>query len=121
MLVLRRRAGECLLIGDDVEIELLAITPQGAKIGIRAPRNTIILRKELKLTQEQNEAAAQALAPSDFNRAMEELRDRREATGRRRVDAPRLRRAKKETPSPQFGPRQPGSPCIEGAKGPPGP
>ena len=76
MLVLRRRAGECLLIGDDVEIELLAINSQGAKIGIRAPRETVILRKALKLTQEQNAAAAQAVAPSDFSRAMEELRAR---------------------------------------------
>ncbi|HYL73746.1 MAG TPA: carbon storage regulator [Bryobacteraceae bacterium] len=73
MLVLRRRAGESLLIGDDVEIELLAITSQGAKIGIRAPRETVILRKELKLTREQNEAAAKALATRDFHRAMEEL------------------------------------------------
>ncbi len=59
MLVLRRRAGESLFIGDDIEIEFLAITSQGAKIGIRAPRETVVLRKELKITQEQNEAAAQ--------------------------------------------------------------
>jgi carbon storage regulator len=75
MLVLRRRAGECLLIGDDVEIELLSINAQGAKIGIRAPKETVILRKELKVTREQNEAAARALAPSDFSRAMEKLRE----------------------------------------------
>jgi carbon storage regulator len=74
MLVLRRRAGECLLIGDDVEIEVLAITSQGAKIGIRAPKETVILRKELKLTKQQNEAAAQPLAPPDFQRVVEELR-----------------------------------------------
>ena len=70
MLVLRRRAGECLLIGDDIEIEVLAITSQGAKIGIRAPRETVILRKELKLVQEQNAAAAKALELSDFHRAI---------------------------------------------------
>jgi carbon storage regulator len=74
MLVLRRRAGECLLIGDDVEIELLAITSQGAKIGIRAPKETVILRKELKLIKEQNEAAARALATPDFQRVVKELR-----------------------------------------------
>lgn len=79
MLVLRRRAGECLLIGDDVEIELLSITAQGAKIGIKAPRETVILRKELKLTREQNEAAARALAASDFSRAMEKLRGEKES------------------------------------------
>jgi carbon storage regulator len=74
MLVLRRRAGESLLIGDDVEVEVLAITAQGAKIGIRAPKETVVLRKELKITQQQNEAAAQALAGADFKNAIEKLR-----------------------------------------------
>ena len=74
MLVLRRRAGESLYIGDDVEIEVLAINAQGAKIGIRAPKETVVLRKELKLTQEQNAVAAQALAPAELDRAIEKLR-----------------------------------------------
>jgi len=74
MLVLRRRAGESLFIGDEIEIEVLAITAQGAKIGIRAPKETIVLRRELKVTKEQNAAAAQALAPSAFHHAIEELR-----------------------------------------------
>jgi carbon storage regulator len=74
MLVLRRRAGESLLIGNDVEIEVLAITAQGAKIGIRAPRETVVLRKELKITQQQNEAAAQGLAQADLKQALEKLR-----------------------------------------------
>lgn len=74
MLVLRRRAGESLFIGDDVEIEVLEVSPQGAKIGIRAPRETVILRKELKITRQQNEAAAQGLAAKDFERALEEFR-----------------------------------------------
>ena len=74
MLVLRRRAGEALLIGDDIEVELLAVTSQGAKIGIRAPKETVILRKELKITRQQNEAAAQGVALHEFERALEKLR-----------------------------------------------
>jgi carbon storage regulator len=74
MLVLRRRPGESLLIGDDIEIEVLAITAQGAKIGIRAPRETVVLRKELKITQQQNEAAAQGLTQRDLKQALEKLR-----------------------------------------------
>ena len=58
MLVLRRRAGESVLIGDDIEVELLAVSQQGAKIGIRAPKDTIVLRKELKITRDQNAQAA---------------------------------------------------------------
>ena len=52
VLVLRRRPGECVLIGDEIEIELLAVTHQGAQIGIRAPKAMIVLRKELKITQD---------------------------------------------------------------------
>jgi len=74
MLVLRRRAGESLFIGDEIEIEILAISSQGVKIGIRAPKETVVLRRELKLTQEQNAAAAQSVAPSDLARAVEGLR-----------------------------------------------
>jgi carbon storage regulator len=60
MLVLRRRPGESLLIGDDVEIEFLESGSWGAKVGIRAPKGICILRKELKITEEANCAAAQA-------------------------------------------------------------
>ena len=73
MLVLRRRAGESLLIGNDIEIELLELTPHGAKIGIRAPRETVVLRKELKITQEQNARAAQGLASDDLPKALQQI------------------------------------------------
>jgi carbon storage regulator len=74
MLVLRRRAGESVLIGDEIEIELLAITPQGAKIGIRAPKETVVLRKELKITQDQNTRAASGLAVQELEQAIQKLR-----------------------------------------------
>ena len=74
MLVLRRRAGESVLIGDDIEIELLAITHQGAKIGIRAPKETVVLRKELKITQDQNTRAAASPSAKDLDQAIQKLR-----------------------------------------------
>jgi len=74
VLVLRRRPGECVLIGDEIEIEVLAVTHQGAKIGIRAPKSTIVLRKELKITQEENTLAAQGPAEADFQYTLEKLR-----------------------------------------------
>jgi carbon storage regulator len=67
MLVLRRRAGESLLIGDEIEVQVLAITPQGAKIGIRAPKETVVLRKELRITQRQNESAACTPPAAEFD------------------------------------------------------
>ena len=74
MLVLRRRAGECVLIGDEIEIELLAISQQGAKIGIRAPKETVVLRKELKITQDQNTRAASSTSVKDLEQALHKLR-----------------------------------------------
>jgi carbon storage regulator len=74
MLVLRRRAGESVLIGDEIEVELLAITQQGAKIGIRAPKETVVLRKELKITQEQNTQAAGGASLKDLEQALNKLR-----------------------------------------------
>ena len=58
MLVVRRRPGESLLIGDDVEIEILDATPSHVKLGIRAPKQITVLRKEIYLTQQQNAASA---------------------------------------------------------------
>jgi carbon storage regulator len=69
MLVLRRRAGESLMIGDDVEIEFLEVNSQNVKIGIRAPREITILRKELQLTRMQNRAAASHVDLADLNLA----------------------------------------------------
>ena len=59
MLVLRRRAGESLMIGDNVEVEFLEINSQSVKIGIKAPKEISILRKELQVVQAQNRFAAQ--------------------------------------------------------------
>jgi carbon storage regulator len=74
MLVLRRRAGESFLIGDEIEVEVLALSQQGAKIGIRAPKETIVLRKELKITQDQNSQAASTPSIKDLEQAVKKLR-----------------------------------------------
>jgi carbon storage regulator len=74
MLVLRRRAGESFLIGEEIEVEVLAVSQQGAKIGIRAPKETVVLRKELKVTQEQNAQAASGPSAQDLEQALRKLR-----------------------------------------------
>ncbi len=61
MLLIRRRAGESLLIGQDVEIQILEITPNRVKLGILAAPEIPVVRKEAQLTREQNRAAAASL------------------------------------------------------------
>ena len=60
MLVVRRRAGESLLIGADIEVQILEITPTRVKLGIVAPGSVTVLRKEIALTRDQNQAAVAA-------------------------------------------------------------
>jgi carbon storage regulator len=63
MLVMRRRAGESLLIGDDIEIEILEVGHTRVKLGIVAPANRAITRKEVILTRTENVTAARNASP----------------------------------------------------------
>ena len=53
MLVLSRKPGERILIGDDVTITLVRIGPNNVRIGIEAPREMNIVREELLTEPEQ--------------------------------------------------------------------
>ena len=56
MLVLTRKVEESILIGDDVEIMVLGVSGDKVRIGINAPREIEVFRKEVK---EDREAAVQ--------------------------------------------------------------
>ncbi len=60
---MRRRAGESLLIGGEIEIEILEVGPTRVKLGIVAPANLAITRKEVVLTRSENMTAARSTAP----------------------------------------------------------
>jgi carbon storage regulator len=47
MLILTRRIGETLKIGDDVDITILGVKGNQARIGIDAPKDTPIHREEI--------------------------------------------------------------------------
>ena len=59
MLVIGRRAGESIVIGEEIEVQLVEISGSRVKLGIRAPRRLTVLRKEIKLAADQNREAAQ--------------------------------------------------------------
>lgn len=60
MLVLTRKAGESVMIGDDIEITVLSTSGDQVKIGIDAPKHVDIHRKEiyLQIGQENKSASA---------------------------------------------------------------
>ena len=47
MLVITRKKGESLMIGDDIEITIAKLDDGSVKLGINAPKEVTILRKEL--------------------------------------------------------------------------
>jgi carbon storage regulator len=60
---MKRRAGESFTIGDEIEIEVLEVAGSRVKLGIVAPDSVPIVRKEARVTREENITAAQPLAP----------------------------------------------------------
>lgn len=65
MLVLSRKAGESVLIGDQIDITILSIEPGGqVNIGISAPKDILILRRELQQATQANQDAATLSSPS---------------------------------------------------------
>ena len=66
MLVLSRRVGEKIVIGDSIVIEVLSVTSEGARLGITAPRSTTIHRHEVFAEIEAaKHAAARAVVEID--------------------------------------------------------
>ena len=64
MLVLTRKAGEGIVIGDDIKITVVEIKGGGIRIGIDAPQDMKIYRQEVydRICQENKEAAQWNLA-----------------------------------------------------------
>jgi len=59
MLILTRKSGESITIGDDVKITIVEIKGKQVRVGIEAPRSYIIHREEVYISiQEENRRAA---------------------------------------------------------------
>ena len=91
MLVLSRRPGQSILIGQDIEVVVLGSDGVQVRIGIRAPREVAVIRRELvqQVTDENRRAAAPPTAP---------VRNLSAALGR--LDTRRLPRPPADRPVP---------------------
>ena len=59
MLVLTRKLGESIAIGDDIKVSIIEIKGKQVRLGIQAPQNTAVHREEIfQRIQEENRMAA---------------------------------------------------------------
>ena len=66
MLIITRRTGEKLVIGDDVVIEVLEISGSSVRIGVAAPKSVPVYREEIYTAVREENAAAAASDPADL-------------------------------------------------------
>ena len=53
MLVLTRKSNQSIMIGDDIEVSVLSIMGEKVRIGIQAPRDVPVFRREVYLEIQQ--------------------------------------------------------------------
>ena len=71
MLILRRKAGEGLLIGSDIKVTVVAADEGGARLAIEAPKEIPVLREELLSAMDVNLAAAEEHSkPEELQKAL---------------------------------------------------
>jgi carbon storage regulator len=75
MLVLTRKTNQSIMIGDDVEVSVLAVSRDKIRLGITAPRDVPVFRKEvyLSIKGEADEQAKGAKASGAVGEALDEL------------------------------------------------
>jgi carbon storage regulator len=66
MLVLTRKSNQSIMIGDEIEVSVLSVMGEKVRIGIQAPQEVPVFRKEIYL---ENHREAGAAAPENDGRA----------------------------------------------------
>jgi carbon storage regulator len=65
VLIITRRAGQKVMLGDDITVHVMEIVGNSVRIGIEAPKSLPVYREEIwAAVKEENQAAAQADAVS---------------------------------------------------------
>src|SRR5215213_10129238 len=71
MLVLSRRPGQVIVIGENVELVILGIDGGQVRVGIRAPRDITVLRKELVPQADQHNRRAATASDATLETVIE--------------------------------------------------
>jgi carbon storage regulator len=73
MLVLTRKSNQSIMIGDDIEVSVLSIMGEKVRIGIQAPRDVPVFRREVYLEIQQERGGVTNDARTEVNRALHRM------------------------------------------------
>ena len=77
MLVLTRKIGEKLLIGDDITISVIEVNRGSVRIGVEAPRNVSVFRFEVyERIQEENLTASRTASATNIQQVADLWRNK---------------------------------------------
>jgi carbon storage regulator len=66
VLIITRRPGEKIMLGDDVVIEVIEVSGSSVRVGIAAPKSIPVYREEIWRSVKEENAAAAAAGPDQF-------------------------------------------------------
>ena len=73
MLVLTRKTNQSIMIGDAVEVSVLAVSRDKIRLGITAPRDVPVFRKEVYLSIQEEQMGAEGDAKEQVEQALDDL------------------------------------------------
>jgi carbon storage regulator len=84
MLVLTRKTNQSIMIGDDIEVSVLAVARDKIRLGITAPREVPVFRKEvyLSIKGEEGEADTNGQVSAAVGEALDELKGKSKASSK---------------------------------------
>jgi carbon storage regulator len=76
MLVLTRKSNQAIVIGDDIEVSVLAVVGDKVRVGIEAPRSVPVYRKEVWLENQREgpRASGETADSAEVDRPLERLK-----------------------------------------------
>ncbi len=73
MLVLTRKTNQSIMIGDDVEVTVLAVSRDKIRLGITAPRDIPVFRKEVFISIKEEQMGSEDGASARVGTALDRL------------------------------------------------
>lgn len=74
MLVLTRKSSQSIMIGDEIEVSILAVAGEKVRLGIEAPKHVPVFRKEVYLEIMDERAADDSGVRQEVDEALDRLK-----------------------------------------------